>query len=90
MINQSEFHQESNSALDEVLALLNELAKITHTGQFIFRGESECYESVSSSLYRQFRDLDIGDPFDAETIQQPLLSRAKAYTEVDPKIRTGG
>ena len=81
MTIQAAFHQSSNNTFSEVLAIVHELAKITYTGQFIFRGECECHDSVSSSLYRQFRDLDIDDHFDAGAIQQPILNRAKAYTD---------
>ena len=77
----------SDEAIEEVLQIVNRLAKLTHTGQFIFRGEPECFKHVSSSLYRQFQDMGLGDQFNAEEIQNGILDRAKAYTDETDELQ---
>ncbi len=51
---------------------------------FIYRGESECHDRVSSGLYRQFHELD-EEIFDITEAQNRQLTRARAYAkdEVD-------
>ena len=51
---------------------------------FIYRGESECHERVSSGLYRQFHELD-EDSFDITEAQDRQLEVARRYArgEVD-------
>ena len=45
------------------------------------RGEPECYDNVSSSLYRQYTEADSRRHFEAELIQRRTLRRSKAYTD---------
>ena len=47
---------------------------------FIFRGESECHDRVSSGLYRQFHELD-ERIFDITEAQNRQLTRARAYAK---------
>ena len=47
---------------------------------FLYRGESECHDRVSSSLYRQFHELDDG-PFDISETQERQLEIARAYVK---------
>ena len=79
-MNQIDWHQSGDETLDKILEVTNQLVKLAHNGDFIFRGESECYEEVSSSLYRQCSDADPSGSFDVEAIQKDILNRAKAYT----------
>lgn len=45
---------------------------------FIYRGESECHEKVSSGLYRQFHEPD-DESFQIKEAQNRQLTRARAY-----------
>lgn len=47
---------------------------------FIYRGESECHERVSSGLYRQFHQLD-DEFFDIKKAQKRQLKIARAYAK---------
>ena len=67
--------------LNEVIEIINQLARKTHSVQYIFRGESERHQSVSSSLYRQYAPGIDGDHFDPERIQRRILRRSKPYTD---------
>ena len=64
--------------IDKVLEKINEIAKTSATGDYIYRGEPECYEKATSSLYREFPDLDSGDANIART-QEIILEAARAY-----------
>ena len=69
----------SNDHLDKVLNVINQLAKKSAGGDYIYRGEPEHYEKVSSSLYRQYKEIDaIG--FDIEVVQKEMLKEALRYT----------
>ena len=54
-----------NDKLDEVLKVVGLLAHRSSGGDYIFRGEPECYERVSSSLYRHYQNIEAGS-FDIE------------------------
>ena len=45
---------------------------------YIYRGEPECYEKVSSSLYREYGVES--EYFDIEVVQEEILNEAKKYT----------
>lgn len=47
---------------------------------FIYRGESECHDKVSSGLYRQFHELD-EEIFDITEAQKRQLTMARAYAK---------
>ena len=69
----------SNDHLDEVLNIVKQLAEKSSDGDYIYRGEPEHYAKVSSSLYRQYQDIDVQD-FDVEIVQKELLKEATRYT----------
>ena len=66
-------------SLDKVLEKIREIAEKSAVGNYIYRGEPECYDKVSSSLYRQYKDIEV-DGFDIEVVQDELLKKAKQYT----------
>ena len=73
-------HSDSpNDPLNEVLKIINELAKRSAGGNYIYRGECENYGEVPSNLYRQYRNIDIGD-FDIEVVQKEIRKQAEKYT----------
>lgn len=66
--------------LNRILEIIGRIAEITADGDFIYRGEPQHYEKVSSSLWRECRK-EIGmEEFDIEAIQARMLELAKNYT----------
>ena len=68
-----------NGQLSQVLEKIQEVAEKSADGDYIYRGEPEHYEKVSSSLYRKYSDIDT-EHFDIEIIQNEILEAAKRYT----------
>ena len=68
-----------DDALDAVLAIISLLAMESAKKNFIFRGEPEHYPKVSSSLYRQYQNID-AEQFDIETMQGEIIEEARRYT----------
>ena len=64
--------------LEKVLEKINEIARKSAEGDYIYRGEAKYHKKVSSSLYREFPDLDSGDANIART-QEIILEAARAY-----------
>ena len=78
--NQSD-SQNRPSTVNEIIAVILEKSS---GGNYIFRGESKCYEKVSSGLYRAYsskrmkiRDQDIAGAIQAS--EERMLRDAKAY-----------
>lgn len=63
--------------LDQVLAVIADLARKAAGGDYIFRGEPQCYPEVSSSLYRELEDTSTGQ---VEAVQKVRLSEARRFT----------
>ena len=64
--------------LNTVLEIIGKIAKISADGDYIYRGEPECYKKVSSTLYRELEKVkarysDIAD------VQAEIADAAKAY-----------
>ena len=68
-----------NGQLSRVLKKIQEIAKKSADGDYIYRGEPKHYEKVSSSLYRKYSDID-AEHFDIEVFQDEMLEAAKGYT----------
>lgn len=62
--------------LGKILGVVNELAQKAAGGDYIFRGETQCYPDVSSSLYRDLPDFLLGQ---VEAVQEIRLSEAKDF-----------
>ena len=60
--------------------LLQEIVGKSFEGDYIYRGESECYPRISSTLYRQYEDEIDTEHFDIEYAQKEMLEQVKAYT----------
>ena len=43
--------------LNRILEIIGKIAKISADGDYIYRGEPECYKEISSTLYRQLARL---------------------------------
>ena len=67
-----------SDSLSEVLEIIHEIAEKSADGDCIYRGEPECYEKVSSSLYREYGVES--EHFDIEAVQKEVLNEAKKYT----------
>ena len=71
--------------LDRVLEKINEIAKEAADGDYIYRGETSHHQDppdcgkVSSSLYREYRDIE-AEEFDIEIVQEEILREAREYT----------
>ena len=59
--------------LNRILEVIGRIAETTADGDFIYRGEPQHYEKVSSSLWRECKDVLGTEEFDIETIQKRML-----------------
>ena len=66
--------------LNRILEIIGKIAETTADGDFIYRGEPQHYEHVSSSLWRECRKEIETEEFDIEAIQARMLELAKGYT----------
>ena len=73
-------NQNEPSTVDAILRKIQEKAE---TGEYLYRGESRHFETVSSNLYRVFlehKDFDIEtEQLDIEVVQKGMLDEAKKY-----------
>ena len=68
-----------NDKLEEVLEKISEIARVAARGDYIYRGEPEHYDKVSSGLYRQHSSIQ-GEDVDLEAAHEEMLRDAKKYT----------
>lgn len=74
----------SHDELNKVLKKIQEIVEKSADGDYIYRGEPECYPKVSSSLFRQNPNPDAED-FDIENTQSKILEEVKSYIgKTDP------
>lgn len=66
--------------------IIDEIEKKITDGDYIFRGESECYEKVSSSLYRELKSTIGLECVDIGNFQDEILEQAKAYTDTTDRF----
>ena len=66
--------------LNRILEIIGKIAKISAEADYIYRGEPECYERVSSNLWRELKEAKALH-LDIESIQKAELDRAKRHTE---------
>ena len=66
--------------LNRILEIIGRIAETTADGDFIYRGEPQHYEKVSSSLWRECKKEIGTDEFDIRTIQRKMLEVSKNYT----------
>ncbi len=71
-----EEHQLINTVFDKI----REIATESIGGDFIYRGEPEHYEKVSSNLWRECREEIGKDDFNIVAIQEQMIEVAKDYT----------
>ena len=73
--NQSEFQDDLNA----VFAKIQEVVIKSANGDYIYRGEPECFEKVSSNLYRQYEKEIETEHFDIEVVQEEILNVVENY-----------
>lgn len=72
-----------NDSLSRVLKKIHEIAGKSESGDYIYRGEPECYPKVSSTLYRVFGNLFKVSDFNQEVVPDMLKEAKKYTTETD-------
>ena len=68
-----------NNPLSKVLGIIQEIAAISAVSDYIYRGEPRHYKKVSSSLYREYPEIEEAI-FDVDFVQSEMLKAAKEYT----------
>ena len=75
--------KENQNEPNTVDKILLKIENKSGTGEYIYRGESKHFETVSSNLYRVFLDrkgFDVeAEQFDIEVVQKGMLEEAKKY-----------
>ena len=66
--------------LNRILEIIGKIAKITADGDYIYRGEQECYEKVSSNLWRELEEAKALH-LDIESVQKAELEKAKRHSK---------
>ena len=66
--------------LNRILEIIGRIAETTADSDYIYRGEPQHYEEVSSSLWRECKDVLGTEEFDIEAIQKRMLEASKDYT----------
>ena len=69
---------DSRELLRKVRKIIREIEDRSSEGDYIFRGEPECYPKVSSSLYRQYEKI-LTDLANVEAFQNEMLIAAKEH-----------
>ena len=72
MTNQGQYR------LTEILQKISELAQKAVGDDYLYRGEPAYYERVSSSLYREYSDIE-AEYFDVKVVQEEMLQEAKRF-----------
>ena len=76
----SEQNNIPNGQQTKIWEILREVAEKSAGGGYIYRGEPECYEKVSSGLYRKYEGIKIRY-FNIGVVQEEILEKAKQYTD---------
>ena len=71
---------DTQTDLSSVLEKIAEIAEKSDKSDYIYRGEPECYDKVSSTLYREYETDIEAEHFDIEIVQNEILKEAKEYT----------
>lgn len=68
------------SSSSEVQDLFREIVEKSSQGEYIYRGEPECFPKISSTLYRQYENEIEAEEFEIEIAQKEMLEHVKIYT----------
>ena len=74
-------HKKHNqkTELNRTMEIISRLAEISAVGNYIYRGESLCYQKVSSTLYRELKGVGLKH-LNIADIQSEVVEATKAYT----------
>lgn len=61
--------------------LLQRIRGQSSQGEYVYRGEAEHYDKISSTLYRKYKELIQADQFDIQIAQKEMLEQVRAYTD---------
>lgn len=61
----------------EIQKLLQRVREKSSQGEYIYRGESEQYDKISSTLYRRYAEKIDAEYFDIQTAQKQMLEQVK-------------
>ena len=76
MSNQSNTLNKTQLEIRDIICKVEERST---DGDYIYRGEPEHYEKISSNLYRQYDEIE-ADDFDIEIVQKEILTEAEGYS----------
>ena len=77
----SQAPNEPQTDLNRILEIIGRIGNKSENGDYIYRGEPECYPKVSSTLYRKLEESKIEHPERiVEQVQEAELAEAKNYT----------
>ncbi len=65
--------------IERVLELIGRIARESAGGDYLYRGERKCHPEVSSSLYRQYEEIE-AEEFNIEEVQKEILKEAQRHT----------
>ncbi len=63
----------------EIENKIREIWKKSDDGNYIYRGEPQCYEKTSSTLYREYQPLLDSGRFTMEEVQEYILAQVRQY-----------
>ena len=66
--------------LNRVLEKIREIAEKSAEGDYIYRGEPDCYLKVSSTLYREYEEEIEEESFEIDVVQEEILEEARKFT----------
>ena len=80
-MNSQQAPNEPQTDLNRILEKISKIGKKSENGDYIYRGEPECYPKVSSTLYRKLEESRIEHPERiVEEVQEEEIAEAKKYT----------
>ena len=65
-------------SLAEVLGIIEDLANKTANGNYIYRGEPDCYPLITSSLFREYPEIQ-AEYFNIDLVERAMLDEAKEF-----------
>lgn len=84
-MNASDQPDTQSNYLDGLSKITRDIVEKSSDGDYIYRGEPECYEKISSSLYRQGRKGYESGQFNVERVQKGILNEARNYIREQEK-----
>ena len=71
--------------LNRILEIIGKIVKISTDGDYIYRGEQECYEKVSSNLWRELNKLNLLD-LGVEEVQKTRIGGGQKVQQRNRRI----